>query len=306
MSRVSTLNTYEAALGDLQRAQQRQMKAQTQLSSEKRATDLKGYGRESETLAAFRSMQARLQGFVETGESVAARLETQDLALGRTADAIQRARQSIAEALATGRGDTLMVELQGTFLETVEGLSAKHQGRYLFSGASVDTRPVGIDTLSELALLPAAGDAFRNDALKAVSRLDEATSVETGMLADELGTAALDAFRDVQIFHQGAPFSGPLTDAQRVFLEGMLAEFDAAHGSVLEFNARNGSLQNRVDANLVSHQAQADSLQDLIGEKSGVNMAEAITRLQQAQISVQATAQVLASLRDVSLLNYLD
>jgi flagellar hook-associated protein 3 FlgL len=34
-------------------------------------------------------------------------------------------------------------------------------------------------------------------------------------------------------------------------------------------------------------------------------MAEALTNLQQSQIAVQASAQVISQLRDVSLLNYL-
>jgi flagellar hook-associated protein 3 FlgL len=312
MTRVSTLNTYDSALLDLQRAQARQLKAQTQLSSEKKADDLSGYGRESETLVAFQSMTSRLRGFVQTGESLQARLTTQDLALGRLADSVQRARQSIANAVAAGRSDTLMIELQGQLTDAIEALNAKHQGKQLFAGARVDTPPVLVGRLSDLTD-PAFGPWFQNDQLKQVSRLDEATSVETGMLADALGQRAFEAFQQVQAFHEsldglGQPNAlngGALTADQETFLRGVLDDFDAAYEGITNENARNGALQNRTTATLEGHEAQMIGLNTLIQGKTGVDMAEAITRLQQAQLAVQASAQVLAQLRGISLLDYL-
>ena len=43
----------------------------------------------------------------------------------------------------------------------------------------------------------------------------------------------------------------------------------------------------------------------MVGDVSGVDMAEAISKLQLAQFSVQAAAEVFNTLRDSSLLNYL-
>lgn len=312
MARVSTLNTYDSALLDLQRAQARQLKAQTQLSSEKKADDLSGYGRESETLVAFQSMSSRLKGFMQTGESLQARLTTQDIALGRLADAVQRARQSIANAVAAGRSDTLMIELQGQLTDAVEALNAKHQGKQLFAGARVDTPPVLVGRLADLTDLT-FGPWFQNDQLKQVSRLDEATSVETGMLADALGQAAFEAFQQVQTFHEslnglGQPNAlngGALTPDQETFLRGVLEDFDAAYETITNENARNGALQNRVTATLDGHEAQMNGLNELIQGKTGIDLAEAVTRLQQAQLAVQASAQVLSQLRGISLLDYL-
>lgn len=312
MSRVSTLNTYESALVDLQRAQARQLKAQTELASEKRADDLAGYGRESESLSALRSMSTRLSGFIDSGESLKRRLGSQDVALGRAADAVQRARQSIANAVAAGRSDTLMIEIEGQLTDLNEALNSRHEGRYLFAGARVDTRPAVVTRLADLTdpLFPAW---FENDGLKAASRLDEATTVETGMLASEIGTAALNAFRELQLVHESldpdgnsnALTGGPLKADQEQRLRAILDDFDDAYRNLTEHNAKNGALQNRVDAVLEAHEAQASSLQQLVQDKTGIDVAEAVTRLQQAQLAVQASAQVLAQLRTVSLLDYL-
>lgn len=312
MTRISTLNTYESALSDLQRAQSRQLKAQTQLTSEKKATDLAGFGRESETLAAFRSMSVRLQGFRDTGEALQARLTSQDLALGRAAESVQGARQSIANAIAAGRSDTVLIEVQGRFADLIESLNSRHQGRYLFAGARVDVPPTAVGRLADLTD-PAITTIFQNDSLKAASRLDEATTVQTGVLASEVGAAAMAAFRALQQIHESldpggnsnALDGGPLTPDQEDRLRAVLDEFDTAYRAITEENARTGALQNRVDATLESHVAQANALKSLVEDKSGIDPAEAITRLQQAQLAVQASAQVLAQLRNISLLNYL-
>lgn len=305
MTRVSTGEGWNSALLNLMNAQQRQFDAQNRVSSEKVATDLKGYGRSSETLTAFKSAQARLNGFVANGEAVASRLTSQDLGLTSLADAADGARQAINDALASGRGDALMVDLEGRFQSAMDALNAKHEGRFLFSGGRTDTKPVNAETLSDLTAAPTIASLIVNDDLKAASRLDDFTIVETGFLADELGTDVMEAFKAVQAFHEATPFSGELTDAQRTFLAGIAASFQGAHEDATNAAARNGSLQTRVDTHVASQKDQADSLTEIIGKRTDVDMAEAITRLQQAQLSVQASAQVIAQLRGVSLLDLL-
>src|SRR5690606_19101152 len=116
MTRVSTFGNYQSALLDLMSAQTRALDAQRRVSTQKVADDLTGFGRGSETLTALKSMQSRIKGFIDVGETVAARLTTQDLAFERIADSATSARQAVAEALAAGRADGLMLELQGQFL----------------------------------------------------------------------------------------------------------------------------------------------------------------------------------------------
>ncbi|MDO1559370.1 flagellin [Brevundimonas sp. 2R-24] len=305
--RTATFANYQTALSDLMRAQQRGQEAQTRVSTQKVATDLKGFGRASETLTALQSTQARLKGFTETSEAVAARLSTQAVAIDRVKDAAQGARQAIADALASGRVDGLMLDLQSAFLAVQDGLNTKHQGRYLFSGGRTEEPSVSVHTMEELAAAPSVAGVFQNDQLRATSRVDETSTLQTGFLASELGQDLFDIFKALQQFNDGAdgPFTGALTDAQRDFLEDQLPLFDAARETVIAAGARNGSLQNRVDAILESHKAQDQLLTGLIGDKTDADMAKAITDLQLSQVAIQASAQVLNQLRQVSLLNLL-
>ncbi|NBB16975.1 flagellin [Caulobacter sp. SLTY] len=306
MTRVATANNYSIVLSDLMRAQSRQAEANQQVSSGKSADDLKGFSRHAETLMAARSVQTRVEGFLEQGKVLTARLEAQDLALNQAADSAQGARQAIAEALAAGRADALAGELSSWFGSATEALNTRHGGRYLFSGGQIDTKPVTAEGLADLTAAPAIADLFTNDGLKPVSRLDESTTIESGFLADELGSDLFEAFRQVQAYIEtNGAFSSPMTDAQASFLEGMLDDFDAARVGLTEQTARNGLNQNRLDASLERQEARSAMLQGVVADVTEVDMAEAISRLQQAQTAVQASAQVFSTLRDSSLLNLL-
>lgn len=306
MTRVSTAGNYQSALAELMNTQVQAQEAQQRVSTQKVATDLTGFGRSSETLTALKSMQSRIQGFINTGETVSARLGAQDLAFERIADGAGGGRQAIADALASGRVDGLMQELQNQFQISQDGLNSKHQGRYLFAGANVEKVPVVSMTLTDLAAAPSVADSFANDSLKQSSRLDEGTRMETGFLADEIGTDLFQIFRDIQTFHETTPITDPMSEATRDFLTSQLSRFDTARTKITDMAARNGAMQNRVDTVMKSQEAQKTSLDQLLSTKTDADMAQAITDLQLSQVAIQASAQVISQLSQVSLLNYLN
>lgn len=305
MNRVSTFGNYQSALLDLMTAQTRAQDAQERVSTQKVATDLSGFGRSSETLTALKSSQSRIQGFIDTGETVASRLESQALALNRIADGVSGAREAIAAALASGRTDGLMLELQGHYQITQDGLNARHQNRYLFAGGQSANAPVTAMTMADLSDLPVAGDAFVNDELKQVSRLDEGTWVETGFLAHEIGQESFDIFHEIQRFHEATPMNGGMDDDTRDFLTEVMRRLDGARETVTNFGARNGSLQNRVESIVAAQTTQKVALDEMLSKKTDADLAQALTDLELSQVAIQASAQVINQLRQVSLLNFL-
>lgn len=311
MTRVSTFGNYQSALLHLMNAQARGEEAQNKVSTKKNATDLVGFGRQSETVIALKSSQARIQGFIDTNKTVADRLAMQDLGLDRVADAATSARLAIANAIAAGRMDGLMSEMETIFKMAQDGLNMKHQGKYLFSGGQVDqqavvlpTLPAGTD-LEKLAAMPGSAGAFRNDQLKQSSLLDETVTMDTGFLANEVGEGLFDVFRDLQILHQATPLDGQMDDAQKAALTTLMSRFEASAKDVINVQAKNGSMQARIDTLLESQEARKISVDTILSGKTDANMAEAVTELEMAQIAIQASAQVISQLRQVSLLNYL-
>lgn len=309
MTRVATYGNYQSALLNLMNTQIRSAEAQERVSTQKNATDLTGFGRQSETLTALKGAQSRIQGFIDTAEAVTSRLTTQDLAMTQINDGISGLREAIGDALSTDSAGSLMLEMEGQFQSIRGGLNMRHQGGYLFAGASTTTAPLTPANLAELTAAPSIPSVFNNDTLKTASRVADGTTLETGFLANELGTDVLSILRDVQNFHttvgQG-PLTGKLTEAQKTFLTTQLGRLEQAGTAVVDKIAKTGSLAKQVESISTGHTAQKNALDELVSGRTDADMARAVTDLQLSQIAIQASAQVIGQLRQVSLLNYLN
>ena len=307
MTRVATNASFQSALLDLQRAQSRQQDAQNRIATGKIATDLKGFGRGAETLTAFKAADARLSAFIATGESVKARLDTQALAFDQLIEATDIGREAIANALAAGRFDGVMLELQGSLQAAEAALNLKHQGAYLFAGARTTDAPIQAATLADLAAEPTLAAGFSNDMMTSSARLDDSVVVDTGFLASDVGGPLMEVLRAIQAYHAGpsGPITGQLDDAGRAFLQQQLTAFDAARETAVAAGARNGALQNRVEAMLSAQQARQTHLTELIGNRTDADVSQAVTDLNLSQVAIQASAQVINQLRSISLLNLL-
>lgn len=305
MNRVSTAGNYAVSLANLALTQQRQVELGRQVSSQRVAQDLKGYAHKAETLTSMRSVQARIEGLLEQNLVLTDRYETQDVALNQIADSTIGVREAIAGAIASNRVDTLMEEIGGHFADAVQGLNTKSQGRYLFAGGQINTEPVVASSLADLQAPATVASMFKNDKFIAKNAVDETSTIEGGMLADELGGPLFAKFKEIQDFAVANPFTGEMTDAQRTFLQTKLTEFDTLHQSLVNSVARNGSVQNRIENATKDLKNRSNTMEEMVGGIANVDMAEAISRLEMAQFSVQAAAEVFNTLRDSSLLNFL-
>jgi flagellar hook-associated protein 3 FlgL len=307
VTRVTTPGNYSAVLANLLAAQQRQMEAGDKVATQRNGNDLKDYARNSELLTAMKSVQSRLGVYQDQNSLIADKLSTQDTGLTRVADAAQSIRQIMSEAIASGRVDTLVEDIQAQMNNATEGMNARYGGKYLFAGGQVDTRPVTATTLADLTSGPPISNWFKNDQFQVTAKLDEATNISTGVLASDIGTNMLTALQTFQAFNQGGsgPFTGQMTPAQKTFLEGQLASWDTIRQDVTTIAAHNGSNQKRVDtvgADLTSRQ---NSLAGMVGDITDADMGEAAAQLQQAQLSVQSAAYVFQALQASSLINLL-
>ncbi|MFN3515151.1 MAG: flagellin [Phenylobacterium sp.] len=308
MTRVSTVANYSVVLANLLAAQKRQLDAGTMVATQKKGSDLKAFSRNAEMLTAMRSVETRLSGFLEQNKLIADKLTTQDFALNQISDAAAATKTALEEALATGRTDTLMQEVEALFRNAVSGMNARYGGKYLFAGGKIDTLPVTAESLAQLTAPPAViADFFQNDAFLAEHKVDDGTLVKAGILANDIGTQLLTAYQTIQAFQEGpdGPFGGTLTDAQRDFIQGELETWSKLHSDMVDKTARNGMVQARVESVRTDLIARRDSLIGMISDITDADMAEAATFLEQATLSVQASTQVFLSLKESSLLNFL-
>lgn len=306
MTRVSTSGNFGVMTSNLMRAQVLQNIAGEQVSSQKNATDLKGYAKNAEVLTAMKTAQAKVAGFLDQTTLVSNRLAVQDMGIGQVSDATQDARDAIANAIAAGSAETLMQQLTGAFGDVIQGLNSKSNGRYVFAGAKSDTMPTTATSMADLTAGPPIASLFQNDQYVTTNRIDDTTSVDTGQLADKLGTGVFNAFAQVQAYVDlNGPFTGKLTQAQSTFLQGLLPTFDTVKTGLITAQAQNGLNQKRFEQAQTDLSDQADTLSTMVGGIVDVDMAEAVTRLESAKLAVQASAQVFASLQKSSLMDVL-
>jgi flagellar hook-associated protein 3 FlgL len=307
VDRVSTAGNYSAILANLMAAENRQVDAENRVSSQKNGNSLKDFANQAETLTAMKTVDSRITSYQDSNTQIAAKLTTQDTALSATADAATAVRQAITDALANNSADALMQQVQGQFQTAVSNLNAQYNGKYLFAGGQVDTQPVSATQLSDLTSGAPISSFFQNDSLKVQAKLDDSTTVTTGQLASDLGTNMMTAFQALQAFDTGpsGPLSGTLTAAQQTFLQNQLSSWTTIGTDLTTATAQNGTIQNQVDQVGTRLVDQQNTLTGMIGNITDADMAKAATDLSNAQLSVQATAQVLQVMQGSSLLTLL-
>ena len=315
MDRVSTTNSYNVVLSGILRAQQAQNEANTQLSTGKKATDLRGFASDSQTLVAARTVKVQTESYIKLNENLSRKLDTQNLYLTSTADVADTARQAIANAVANNTGSSLMETLKLQFSAAVESLNGQNEGQYLFSGSQTSTKPVSATSIAGLPLPGAIATIFQNDSEVQTSRLNDATSVTTGLTASDIGTDLMTVFSKIQEYFTNNtlpgppptfPFGSTLTTAETTFLTTQMQSFASAHSGLTDRAALNGAIANGVATTITSQKARVDSIDSMTSDLSGINEAETVSRLRLAQQAVQAGAQVFLALKSSSLLNYIN
>lgn len=307
VTRVSTAGNYSAILANLMAAENRQVDAENRVSSQKNGSDLKAYANQAEALTAMRTVDARITNYQSQNSQIASKLTTQDQALNSIADSANEVRQAIANAIAAGNADTLMQVAQNQLQIASSALNAQFDGKYVFAGGQINTKPVTVTQLSDLTAGPPIASFFLNDNNKVQAKLDDSTTVTTGQLASDIGTPMMQALQALQAFDQGAggPLNGKLSAAQEAFLTAQLTSWATIGTNLTTQTAQNGLVQKQVDDTKASLVTQQNTLTIMIGNITDADMAKAATDLANAQLSVQASARVLQALQSSSLLNLL-
>jgi flagellar hook-associated protein 3 FlgL len=296
---ISTASAYSSILTGLLTAQTAQATASQQISSGETASNLQGYAGQSDTLLALQSVQSKTNSYLANSQTTANVLSAQDLAFTQLNGSASSAANAITEALGSGSGDTLMQSMGTSFQNAVSALNTNYAGQYLFSGGASNTKPT---TSTSLADLTAPGATitgqFQNGDNVATAQLNSSTSVQTGFLANQLGSNLYTAYQSIASYVQtNGPFTSPLTATQTTFLQGALSSFQAANTQLTTAQAQNGLVQQQVTSAQTELTDQQTTLAGLVGNISSANTAQAVTNLEQAQTAVQASSQAFLALQ---------
>jgi flagellar hook-associated protein 3 FlgL len=306
MNRISSAMIPSASLGDLQRAQRELVEAARQSSAQTRASDLKGYGREAQTLVSAERLAARISGFQETTRELTTRMQIQDVALGRTAEAVNKLKDELFQNIGLESGEGIRAQLEEAFAVIKDTMNTNLGGRYLFGGVMNDRAPVTAASLSDLAANPLA-ESIEQGAQSQVMRIEESRVLSAGLVADDVISDAMAAIKRLAEMDEGpdGPFSGELTATQRQAIQDELTSLSQAFDGILSRQAENGRLMKEVDSAGKRLTSRMNALDEAIGGIVNVDLAEVAVRLNQAQFAYESSASVFNVLRNMSLLNML-
>jgi flagellar hook-associated protein 3 FlgL len=187
----------------------------------------------------------------------------------------------------------------------VSALNTEFDGQYLFAGSRGSQPPVKVSTLSDLLPLLTGQDAFANDHVKSSLEIADGTDLQFGQVADEVAAPLIDSIRRLAQLNNSTPLNGILTASQQTALQSELASLTAAISNIQSHQSQLGINAAQVDKYKTAAQIRSDDLKVFVGNIEDVNIAEAVTRLNNSRTAVEASYKVTADLAKLSLLNYI-
>jgi len=307
IDRIGSYANAQLMFGYIMKAENALDISNRQVATGKVADNYAGYRDKTAIMEAARSASARADANAAAANQALARLDVQDAQLSQLSELANEIRTAITKASADRDGTSLMSQLEAYFDQLVGVMNSKDANGYIYAGDNNQTAPVVVSSLADLAALPTVADAFANGPIKTEVKIGDSQNVEVGLLASDLATELFDVLRQVAQFDAGVdgPFSGTTTPAQQTFLESMIPTAMTAQRNVNAQAAANGIHYQTVKQAMEQLEASSVVFKGFVANIEDVDMAEALARLNQNQVALQAAFQVTSTLNRLSLLNYL-
>jgi flagellar hook-associated protein 3 FlgL len=283
---------------------------QQQIASGQKADDLKGFGQNAGLIITSSGMLAQTEARLSATKELDGRLTQQDWSIQRAADAAQRLREDILNAISANDGSTLVVALETAFNEATVALNGQWQGVYLFGGERTDVAPVIAQSVEELlddARFPTGADFFQESNRDAILDLGDGVTLKAAPRAAELGAALFEGLRALKevIGAGNTPIGKPLRADQLQGLSAAAAKLEQSREGLSLAQGRNGAAWKQIEDEAVRLEKRRDLIANLKGQRVDSNLAELAMQLTQLQTQYQAAAQTFSQLREMSLLNFL-
>ena len=293
--RVSTSLMFQQGLQSLQRQQSEMVRAQTDIATgvKLRSADQDpvAFGQASQ----LTSQQARVDQFLRSNDMATGKIESQETRLASSVDILQRVREIAIQANndindSVSRG-ALADEL-ASLREALAGqANAKDErGEYLFSGTRAGQVPY---------------DAAGVDQLGAAQPVDlqvgESDSVTVNRVASDIfnttptsGRSAMQVIDDLE--------TAVRADDKAAY-EGLQNEVGQVLDRVVTSQGEMGNDLNKLERLRDDQNAWSLSNKESISKLRDTDLAEAITRLNENYLTLQATQQSMAKIQQLSLFN---
>lgn len=307
MTRVSSFGHQQVMLSSLLNNQARLFTDQSQITTGKKEEYFSGFASEASTLLSAKTVFDQTKGYLRASTHVERYLRTNNIQMESMVTNAEKVRDTMLEAIAQEETLALNELLGESYSAMVSALNTNIGGVYVFSGARTDTIPVTGGSINDLMAAASVSDLFENDQRRPSARIGQNTLMEYGLLADEVGQSVFQVFKNIADYNAGpsGPLSGQLNTTQLNFLKTEMANLDTAIEDLRVMVARNGTRQQHVDDFIKEHENQESFLEVFISDIEDVNVAEAVTRMNNDKVALEASYKISSELSNLSLLKYI-
>jgi flagellar hook-associated protein 3 FlgL len=306
IDRVATNSQSQYLLSQIMQAENNLNTTQAQVTSGNVSSQYSGYGDKTAVLEATRSAADRVTGYQTATTNALTQVNEQDSQLSSLSDLANSLRTAITTALANNDGSTLMTTAQGIFDQASQILNTKDgNGNYLYGGDNNNQPPLSISDMSSLASPATAAGAFQNGSIPSSVMVADGQTVQTGVLASDIGTQLMATLKSLVDLNNSEPLSTTISATQNAALSTAVGTATNAATTINNVAAQNGNNYSQLQDASDNQTTMSALYKTFVSNIQEVDMPTAITQLNQDQVSLQAAVQVTAQLNQISLLNYL-
>jgi flagellar hook-associated protein 3 FlgL len=306
IDRIGTAANAQLMLAQIQKAEVAVNNDNQQVVTGKVSGTYSGYGNKTAVMESARSAASHADANVAAAQQASSRLDLQDTQLSQLSDLSNEVRQALTKASADQDATSLMTQMQGFFNQASQILNATDGNGYIFGGDNSQVPPVNINSLSDLIAMPTPpSGAFSNGTMKTTVRIGDTQTVQVGMLASDLGTQLFSLFQQVAQFDNGNAFDAKTNAAQQSFLESTVQTATDVNQNINEQSAANGINYQMAQNTITRLQATSGVYKGFVSNIEDVDITQALSKLSQDQIALQASFQLTSTLNKMSLLDFL-
>jgi flagellar hook-associated protein 3 FlgL len=302
MTRVANIAQNDRIISLIMQTQTEANEAEVQIASGYRAQSYKGIARDSVRLVEMETSHVRVTQYLENNKLVEDRLQLMESNSEQIMDILSEFKTLLINALNHGNAIELDLANQATQMMTQIAalLNTDLDGRHLFAGTVTNTEPVDLSGLPVAYAIPSSdGDSsgyYTGDATQLAVRADDNLDLTYGITADALGFE--QAIRAMDIVIKGAP-----TDT--TMLGHALDVVNSAIDNVANIRTQIGNTRSSLAEINKKHSDFILYAEETINELENTDITLAITKLNESQVSLEASYMALTRLAQMNLMQFI-
>ncbi len=292
--RVATFASSQSLLQAAMRIQVKQAQATLQQASGLVSDDYGGLGSKAGSVVSLQASMTRSKAYEEAGNTASNRVQTMYSAVGSIIDDLSSLKATLASS--TISSETLQTTAKSALESVVSLMNTQLDGRYLFAGSAVDTKPVDISSIEgSTATSASALDYYQGDEQVASVRVSSSRVISYGVTAND--SSFRQALWAISTIANGSTDSTSVTDA----INSLTSSISDMANVQTKLSLDASDLKEAVS----SQEDYQTSTADVISTLADVDITTVAANMSNYEAQLQAAYAAIGKIAKLSLSSYL-